>query len=113
MLATVGVLVVAGVILEGLPALVIFAPLLLPIATQIGINRLHYGIVLVIAMGVGAFLPPIGSGFFITCALCETSIEGSTRKMIPFVIVLLIGLVLVALIPWFTLYLPVKMKFVV
>jgi predicted histidine transporter YuiF (NhaC family) len=56
-------LVVAGSLLEGLPALNVLAPLLLPVATQIGISPLHYGIVLVIAMGIGAFMPPAGVGF--------------------------------------------------
>jgi tripartite ATP-independent transporter DctM subunit len=106
MLASVLLLVVTGSVLEGLPALLILAPILLPIAAQLGISQLHYGIVLIIAMGLGTFIPPIGVGFYIACAVCETSIERSARAMIPFVVVLSVGLVLVALVPWFTLCLP-------
>jgi tripartite ATP-independent transporter DctM subunit len=101
-------LIAAGSILEGLPALVILGPILLPIASQVGVSQLHYGIVLVIAMGIGAFMPPVGVGFYVCCAIMGTSIERSTRAMIPYVIVLCLGLLVVALVPWFTLYLPLK-----
>jgi TRAP-type C4-dicarboxylate transport system permease large subunit len=109
MLASIVLLIVTGSMLDGLPALLILAPILLPIAAQVGVSQLHYGIVLVIAMGIGCFIPPIGVGFYVTCAICETSIERSSRAMMPYFIVLCIGLVVVALIPWFTLYLPVKL----
>ncbi len=106
MCASILLLIVAGSILEGLPALVILAPILMPIASKIGVNQLHYGIVLVIAMGIGAFIPPVGIGFYTTCAVCETSIEKSGRAMVPYAIVLCVGLLVVAFFPWFTLYLP-------
>ena len=57
-------------------------------------------------MGIGLFMPPIGVGFYVSCAVCETTIEKSTRAMIPFLVVLFLGLLLVALVPWFTLFLP-------
>ncbi|HWU41027.1 MAG TPA: TRAP transporter large permease subunit, partial [Candidatus Acidoferrum sp.] len=110
LLASILLLIVAGSVLEGLPALLILAPLLMPIASQVGVNQLHYGIVLIIAMGIGTFMPPIGVGFYITCAVCETTIEQSARAMVPFLIVLCLGLLAVALVPWFTLYLPMKLQ---
>jgi tripartite ATP-independent transporter DctM subunit len=106
LLASIVALVVLGSLLEGLPALLILAPLLLPIATQLGISDLHYGIVLLIAMGIGAFLPPLGVGFFIACAIARAPMGPSTRAMAPYVVVLLIGLLLVTFVPWFTLSLP-------
>jgi tripartite ATP-independent transporter DctM subunit len=112
LLVSIALLIVAGSILEGLPALLILAPLLMPIATKVGVNDLHYGIVLVIAMGIGAFMPPVGVGFYIACAVCGTTIERSARAMIPFVIVLCLGLLVVALVPWFTLFLPATLHFV-
>ncbi|MGD0267177.1 MAG: TRAP transporter large permease subunit [Candidatus Methylomirabilota bacterium] len=108
MLASIVLLIVTGLILEGLPALLILAPILLPIAGRVGISQLHYGIVLLIAMGIGAFMPPVGVGFYFACAVCETTIEKSSREMIPFVIVLCLGLIIVALVPWFTLFLPAR-----
>jgi tripartite ATP-independent transporter DctM subunit len=106
LLASIVALVVLGSLLEGLPALLILAPLLLPIATKLGISGLHYGIVLLIAMGVGAFLPPLGVGFYIACAIARAPMGASTRAMVPYVAVLLVGLLLVTFVPWFTLALP-------
>jgi tripartite ATP-independent transporter DctM subunit len=103
---SIALLIVIGSLLEGLPALIILAPLLLPIAGQIGISELHYGILLLIAMGIGAFLPPAGVGFYVACAIVRTDIESATRAMVPYLIVLLIGLAIVAFVPWFTVFLP-------
>lgn len=106
MLATIVILVAMGALLEGLPALLIFGPLLLPIAGVFGVPALQYGIVLIIAMGLGAFSPPIGVGMFVTCAICDTTMESATRHMVPYLIILAIGLVVVALVPWFSLIVP-------
>lgn len=106
LLASIVALVVLGSLLEGLPALLILAPLLLPIATKLGISDLHYGIVLLIAMGIGAFLPPLGVGFYIACAIARAPMGASSRAMMPYVAVLLAGLLLVTFVPWFTLSLP-------
>ncbi|HTU02067.1 MAG TPA: TRAP transporter large permease subunit, partial [Candidatus Sulfotelmatobacter sp.] len=108
MVVSIILLIVTGSILEGLPALLILAPILLPIAGQVGVSQLHYGIVLVISMGIGAFAPPVGACFYVTCAICGTTLERSAHKMIPYLVVLLIGILLVAFVPWFTLFLPAK-----
>jgi TRAP-type C4-dicarboxylate transport system permease large subunit len=57
-------------------------------------------------MGIGAFLPPAGVGFYVACAIVHTDIESATRAMMPYLIVLLIGLAIVAFVPWFTVFLP-------
>lgn len=106
MLGTILTLVLMGALLEGLPALLIFGPLLLPVAPEFGIDPLQYGIVMIIAMGLGAFSPPIGVGMYVTCSICETSMENATRHMLPYLIVLVIGLLLVAFVPWFSLIAP-------
>lgn len=106
MIATIVTLVVMGALLEGLPALLIFGPLLLPMAVQFGIDPLQYGIVLIIAMGFGAFSPPIGVGMFVTCSICDTTMENASRHMVPYLIVVAIGLLLVAFVPWFSLVAP-------
>jgi len=99
-------LIIVGSVLEGLPAIIILAPLLLPVAGGIGLSELHYGIVLLIAMGIGAFLPPAGVGFYIACAIMGTSIEAASRAMLPYLVVLIIALLIVAFVPWFTVFLP-------
>jgi tripartite ATP-independent transporter DctM subunit len=106
LLASAAALVILGSLLEGLPAVLILAPLLLPIAAQVGLNQLHYAIVLLIAIGIGAFLPPLGVGFYVACSVAGTKIGPAARVMLPYAVVLLIGLFLVAAVPWFTLALP-------
>jgi tripartite ATP-independent transporter DctM subunit len=106
MVASILLLVVAGVLLEGLPSLNVLAPLLLPIAGKIGVSELHYALVLIIAMGVGGFMPLAGVGFYVCCAIMQTGVEEASRAMVPYLIVILIGLLIVAFVPWFTLFLP-------
>lgn len=106
LLLSIAMLVFCGSLLEGIPAIIILAPLLLPLAAQIGIDQLHYAIVLLIAMGIGAFLPPVGVGFYVSCAVAGTKIGPAARAMVPYAVVLIVGLLIVAFVPWFTLALP-------
>ena len=106
MLLTIIVLIVMGAVLEGLPAVLIFAPLLLPIAPQFGINPLQLGMVIVLSMGLGNFLPPIGLGAYICVSVSKTTLDDMMSHMLPYAITLFIGIVLIALVPWFTLVLP-------
>ncbi len=95
-------LIVVGSLLEGLPALIILGPLLLPIANQLGIDSIHYSMVILLAMGIGIFIPPIGICFYIACAVAESDIETSARTMLPYLTVLILGVLTVAFVPWFT-----------
>ena len=113
LLASILVLVVVGSLLEGLPALNVMAPLLMPLAVQFGVNQLHYGMVLIIAMGVGAFMPPAGVGFYVCCAIMRVDIGRASRAMLPFFAVLIAGLLIVAFVPWLTLVLPRLFHFAV
>ena len=65
MLLTIVLLIIMGQLLEGLPAVLIFAPLLLPIAINFGIDPVQYAMVLIISMGIGSFAPPAGVGFYV------------------------------------------------
>ena len=106
MIGSIVLLIVVGSLLEGLPALNILVPLLFPIATQLGISQLQYGVVLVISMGLGTFLPPVGASFYVCCAVAGSDLERASAAMVPYVIVLLISLLIIAFVPWFTLALP-------
>jgi tripartite ATP-independent transporter DctM subunit len=101
-----GALLIFGLILEGLPAIVIFAPLLVPAATQIGINSIQFSILLVLALGVGAFVPPIGVGVYVACSSVGARLEGIFRQLAPYLLVIIIGIVLIILFPDITLALP-------
>jgi tripartite ATP-independent transporter DctM subunit len=99
-------LVILGGVLEGLPALLVTVPLLMPIAIQSGLNPIHYAIVLIFAMGMGCFVPPFGIGFYVSCSIGESSTEKVTPRLIPYILVLAAGLILVTFVPWFSLVLP-------
>jgi tripartite ATP-independent transporter DctM subunit len=106
MLATVLVLVVLGSLLEGLPALIIFAPLLVPVAAKMGISPIQYGIVLLISLGLGAFTPPLGIGFYVAAAITKARVDETVPRLLLYLGILLIGVVLLALVPPLTLSLP-------
>ncbi len=86
--------------------MIILAPLLVPIAIQLHINNVQYATVLILAMGVGAFMPPVGIGFYVACAVVEGRVEVAARAMVPYLIVLLLAIVLIAFVPWITLSVP-------
>jgi len=106
MIGSIALLIFVGVLLEGLPSLNVLAPLLLPIAVKLGFSGLHFAIVLIIAMGVGGFMPLAGVGFYVCCAVMRCDIEPASRAMLPYLAVVLIGLLIVAFVPWFALALP-------
>ncbi len=111
LLISILLLVVFGAVLEGAPALIIFGPLLTPIAAQLGLNPLHYGIVLIIAMGLGLFAPPLGLGLFTTCAVTGTRMGDLVRPMAKYLAVLFIALLVIAFVPQITLWLPSRFGF--
>jgi tripartite ATP-independent transporter DctM subunit len=106
LLLSVLVMVIFGAVLEGAPALIIFGPLLTPIAQQLGVNPLHFGTVMVIAMGLGLFAPPIGLGLFATCAITGTRVRDVAGPMTKYLAVLVATLILLVLVPSFSLWLP-------
>ena len=106
LLLSVLLMVVFGSVLEGAPALIIFGPLLTPLATQLGINPLHFGTVIVLAMGFGLFLPPVGLGLFATCAITGTEVGRVARPMLKYLAVLAAALVLLIFVPSFSEWLP-------
>ncbi|MBI2771290.1 MAG: TRAP transporter large permease subunit [Burkholderiales bacterium] len=108
-LLAVVMMIIFGAVLEGAPALIIFGPLLTPIAQQLGVNPLHFGTVMVIAMGLGLFAPPIGLGLFATCAITGTKVKDVARPMMKYLAVLLAALILLVLVPSFSLWLPTRL----
>ena len=103
---TIAVFVLIGALLEGLPALLIFGPILFPISRAVGLDPVHYGIVIVAAMGIAFFLPPVGVGLSIAAGVGRVDMDDVTRTYMPYLWALLIGLALVAMFPVLTLVLP-------
>lgn len=94
--------IVLGSVLEGIPAIVLFGPLLFPVARAVGIHEVHYAMVVIFAMGLGLFAPPFGVGFYAACAIGRVDPDRAMAHVWPYLGALFIALILIAAIPWFS-----------
>src|SRR3954447_9575468 len=101
-----------GMVLDGLPAVVVLIPVVFPIATKIGINPIHFDIVQTAAVGIGLFLPPMGVGLLMALRFADISAMQHARAYWPYIVALLIGLLLIILVPEFSLAIPRSAGFV-
>jgi tripartite ATP-independent transporter DctM subunit len=92
--------IILGSVLEGIPAIVLFGPLLFPIAKQIGVHEVHYAMVVILAMGIGLFAPPFGVGYYAACAISRIHPDEGIKPMLGYMLALLIGTILIAAVPW-------------
>ena len=92
--------IVLGSVLEGIPAIVLFGPLMFPIARQVGVHDVHYAMVVILAMGIGLFSPPFGVGYYAACAISRIKPDEGIRPIVGYILALLVGLALVIAIPW-------------
>jgi tripartite ATP-independent transporter DctM subunit len=100
MAASILAFVVLGSVLEGIPAIVLFGPLLFPIAKTVGIHEVHYAMVVILAMGIGLFAPPFGVGYYAACAIGRVEPAAGMRPIWGYLLALVIGTVIVAAVPW-------------
>ena len=100
MAASILAFIVLGSVLEGIPAIVLFGPLLFPIARQMGINDVHYSMVVILSMGMGLFAPPFGVGYYAACAISRIRPDQGMKPIVGYMLALLVGLILVAAVPW-------------
>jgi tripartite ATP-independent transporter DctM subunit len=98
--ASIAAFIVLGSVLEGIPAIVLFGPLLFPIARQVGVHEVHYAMVVVLAMGIGLFAPPFGVGYYAACAIGRVRPDEGMRPIVGYLLALVFGLVIVAAVPW-------------
>jgi tripartite ATP-independent transporter DctM subunit len=92
--------VLLGSVLEGIPAIVLFGPLLFPIARQLGVHEVHYAMVVVLSMGLGLFSPPLGVGYYAACAIGRVDPDKGIRPLVGYMLALLAGVIVVAAFPW-------------
>lgn len=92
--------VILGSVLEGIPAIVLFGPLLFPIARQVGVHEVHYAMVVVLAMGLGLFAPPFGVGYYAACAIGRVDPTEGIRPIVGYMAALAVGLAVIAAVPW-------------
>jgi len=99
---TIVAFIILGSVLEGLPAIVLFGPLLFPVAKAMGVHEVHYAMVVILAMGIGLFAPPFGVGFYGACAIGRTNPDDSLWRIWPYIGALVVSLLIIAAIPWFS-----------
>ncbi|MEN1761804.1 TRAP transporter large permease [Anoxynatronum sibiricum] len=99
-------LLIVGTFMDLTPAILIFTPIFLPIATQIGLHPVHFGIILVFNLCIGIMTPPVGSVLFVGCSVAEIPIEKVIKPLLPFFAALVAVLLLVTYIPAISLFLP-------
>jgi tripartite ATP-independent transporter DctM subunit len=106
MFIIVGVLILLGMIMEDLSLLVIMGPLLMPLVLKLGINPVHFGVVMVLTLQLAMITPPVGMGFYITCYLADVDVVTYSKEIVWFVLILLVVVILMCLIPQLVIYLP-------
>jgi C4-dicarboxylate transporter DctM subunit len=100
------ILLIAGCFVESASAVVIFMPLMLPIARQVGIDPIHLGVVFVVNMEIGMITPPVGLNLMVAKMITNQSFSEVSRSVLPFMVVMLIGLALITYVPWLSTVLP-------
>ncbi len=102
LLVSIAAFVVLGSVLEGIPAMVLFAPLLFPVARAVGVHEVHYAMVVILSMGIGLFAPPFGLGYYAACTIGRVHPDVAVKRIWPYLGALLLGLLVVAFVPWFS-----------
>ncbi len=100
LIGSIVVFIMLGSVLEGIPAMVLFGPLLFPVAKQLGVHEVHYAMVVILAMGIGLFAPPLGVGYYAACAISKVNPDEGLKYIWGYLAALVLGLLVVAVVPW-------------
>jgi len=100
------ILLFVGVFMDMTPAVLIFTPIFLPIVTNLGMDPVHFGIVMILNLCIGLCTPPVGSVLFVGCSVAELSIQKVIKPLLPLFLIMIVVLVLITFIPELSLWLP-------
>lgn len=100
------IFLVLGMVMDALPPIIILMPILLPAAIALGMDPVHFGILVAANVGIGMISPPVGICLYVACGIAKTPIEKVTPKLLPFLALLLIMLMVITFVPGVTLWLP-------
>ncbi|MFV2047162.1 TRAP transporter large permease [Metabacillus sp. YM-086] len=100
------ILLIVGTFMDIAPAILIFTPIFLPIATNLGIDPVHFGIFFVFNLCIGTITPPVGTGLFVGASIGKVKIEKIIKPLLPFYVAIVVILVLVTFVPQISLFLP-------
>lgn len=99
-------MLISGCFLDPVPAVMIYAPLLAPVATQFGVDPIHFGVLMVVGLVIGLVTPPVGVNLFVASAIAERPVHRIVPKLIPFIVFCVVGLVIVTFVPAISTFLP-------
>jgi tripartite ATP-independent transporter DctM subunit len=100
------ILLFVGTFMDMTPAVLIFTPIFLPVATQLGVDPIHFGIIMVVNLSIGLCTPPVGSVLFVGCSVADLPITKVIKPLIPFFIAMIITLLIITYIPDLSLFIP-------
>ena len=100
------ILLAVGVFMDITPAVLIFTPIFLPVVTRLGVDPVHFGIIMVLNLCIGLCTPPVGSVLFVGCSVAKIGISEVIRPLLPLFAVMILALLMVTFIPPITLWLP-------
>jgi C4-dicarboxylate transporter DctM subunit len=100
------VLLLVGMVMDALPVLIILLPILLPVAVDLGMDPIHFGILVEANMGLSLITPPVGICLYVACGLSDLKVEDILRPLVPFILVLVATLLIISYVPEITLFVP-------
>jgi len=100
------ILIVLGTFMETLSTVIILTPILLPLIVKLGIDPIHFGILLVVTSEIGFLTPPLGVNLFVACGISGLKIEEISKRVVPFILTLVVGLLILLFFPQISLFLP-------
>ena len=106
LLAAIVLLLIVGTFLETLAAIVILTPVLLPVMTELGVDPVHFGIVMIVALAIGFVTPPLGANLFMAAQVGRIPFDDIARRIFPWVVAMIVALLIIAFIPALSLGLP-------
>jgi TRAP-type C4-dicarboxylate transport system permease large subunit len=95
-----------GAVLEGVPAVILLTPIMLPIAKSLGIDPVHYGTVIVACQGISVFTPPVGVSLFVACSIGRVTMAEVAKPLLPYLATMAATLLVITLFPQISLFLP-------
>jgi TRAP-type C4-dicarboxylate transport system permease large subunit len=104
-------LLVLGTFMDLAPMLLICTPILLPVVVKFGVDPIHFGMIMIVNLGIGLITPPVGPTLFVGCAIGKVSMEEISKELWPFYGAMCVALLLVTYVPALSLWLPSLLKF--
>ncbi len=99
-------LLIVGCLMDMAPLILILTPVLLPVTTSLGVDPVHFGMIMLVNLGIGLITPPVGSVLFVASAVSQQKMEAVVKQMLPFYGVLFIVLMIITYVPIISLWLP-------